>query len=69
MITCNSCGSNRVARFRLDEDWAYGSGDFLAVNDDSVYTEEDKKQYLDQNVHPDIECFVCLSCTRCFDTE
>lgn len=66
MNKCPYCNSTQLARFRLDSDWATGSGDFFPINDDSEYTEEQHKDF-DKSWRPDIECIYCLNCERIHD--
>ncbi len=65
-VKCPKCSSLRVAAFRLDADWAYGAGNWNPANDLSVYTEDDKRRFED-NDRLDVECFYCCECYSAFD--
>lgn len=60
MIICPKCGGTKVFRFRLDSDWAYGSGDYEPVNEREEYTVEEWN--MDSCDRPDIEVFHCRQC-------
>lgn len=64
-LKCPYCGSRKIFKFRLDNDWASGSGDYSTVNDDKYYTEEEL-QY-DSFDRPDIEIYHCGCCGHFFD--
>ena len=61
---CPYCGSKKIFKFRLDSDWATGSGDYGPVNEDQYYTKEEL-QY-DSFDRPDIEIYHCGDCGEFF---
>jgi len=64
-LKCPYCGSHKIFQFRLDSDWAYGSGDYNHINDDKYYTEEELNY--DSFDRPDIEVYHCGDCGHLFD--
>ena len=60
---CPNCNSAKIFLFRLDNDWAYGAGDFTTLNEDEHYT-EDELNY-DSTDRPDINMHYC---NKCFNT-
>jgi hypothetical protein len=62
---CPYCGGKKIFKFRLDSDWAYGAGDYYAVNDDQYYTEEEFKY--DSFDRPDIAVYHCRECNEIFN--
>lgn len=63
-ILCPKCKSKKIFKFRMDSDWASGSGDYCYVNEKSNYTQEELK--FDSFDRPDIEVFHCLDCNKLF---
>lgn len=61
VIRCPKCGSGKVFRFQLDQDWSR-DGDYWPVNDEELYTEEELK-----SVKPDIYIYHCLHCDELFN--
>ena len=64
-IVCPVCESKKIFKFRLDSDWASGSGDYYTVNPDENYTEEELKY--DSFDRPDIEVYHCGDCGNIFE--
>ena len=64
-LKCPYCGSHKIFQFRLDSDWAYGSGDYNHVNDHKYYTEEELNY--DSFDRPDIDVYHCGDCGHIFD--
>lgn len=63
-IICPKCKSKRIFKFRMDSDWASGSGDYSYVNEENNYTEEELEY--DSFDRPDVEVFRCLDCGKLF---
>ena len=63
-VICPLCGSKKIFKFRLDSDWASGSGDYTIVNSDENYTDEELNY--DSFDRPDIEIHHCGECNYMF---
>lgn len=64
-IKCPICQSKKIFKFRLDSDWASGSGDYSTVNSNENYTDEELKY--DSFDRPDIEVYHCGNCGFVFE--
>ena len=64
-IKCPMCSSKKIFKFRLDSDWASGSGDYFAINKDDNYTKEELNY--DSFDRPDIEVYHCGDCGKIFE--
>lgn len=67
MQTCPVCGSQRVAYFQLDTDWATDAGYWQAANEGGPYEVEDLRSFELGERTQDICAFVCCVCGTVWD--
>lgn len=64
-IKCPYCNSKRVFKFRLDSDWATGSGNYEPATEETNFTKEELNY--DSFDRPSVDVYHCLDCGRIFE--